>query len=635
MESKDSDLQTALHAAALFNKHSVLRVLLESSSHTSLLEECDRSGRTALHLACGAGSTEAALLLLEHRAACGTLDALGRTALHYACQASNVVLMEALLVRDPKLALVADSEGVLPVHLACAAVGACSGKLIKSSPASALALDASRASCLHYAAVGGDVDLVNKLLSMGCSLTSVDRSGNTAMHFASLTGHTHVVAELLKHADGLAMATAINLFGDSPALLAAFGGHTSTLKLLLQHVGMPRVAENNDTLLHKAAFGGHTECVSFLLSQQRKPDFAIDARGSGGATALHKAAAGGNAEVVRMLLKAGASPAVRDEEDALPIHTACQWGRAAAAQVLHPLFPAPERTLQGATPLHLAAASGDVACFKFCLSVYKDSPVTTGSGFFAAHFAAKNGRVELVTEVLSTRLDLLEARTSEGLSVRDVAMACGNSKFAAAVAALSSNHNGGFDRSDISAVTADAPDLEGGESLIHDEAVGSIREQSFSAANQEMVNRAVALFNAKPQKGVQFLIQHKLVEDSPDSIAKFLFDTEALSKKKIGELISENDEGSQALANAFLRQLDFAGKDFDAAIRLFLSKFMLPGEAQKIDRVMEMFASRFYAQNPGSIFANADTCYVSLIYFIFSVFPSSLIFEHDRSLLLL
>jgi cytohesin len=64
------------------------------------------------------------------------------------------------------------------------------------------------------------------------------------------------------------------------------------------------------------------------------------------------------------------------------------------------------------------------------------------------------------------------------------------------------------------------------------------------------------------------------------------------------------------LTNAFLRQLNFEGRDFDSAIRLFLSKFMLPGEAQKIDRVMEMFAQRYYSQNPGSFFANGDTCYV-------------------------
>jgi len=32
--------------------------------------------------------------------------------------------------------------------------------------------------------------------------------------------------------------------------------------------------------------------------------------------------------------------------------------------------------------------------------------------------------------------------------------------------------------------------------------------------------------------------------------------------------------------------------------RRFLQKFRLPGEAQKIDRIMEAFAARYYKQNP-------------------------------------
>ena len=37
--------------------------------------------------------------------------------------------------------------------------------------------------------------------------------------------------------------------------------------------------------------------------------------------------------------------------------------------------------------------------------------------------------------------------------------------------------------------------------------------------------------------------------------------------------------------------------------------FRLPGEAQKIDRMMECFAQRYCQLNP-NIFTNPDTCYV-------------------------
>eukprot|EP00965_Chrysotila_dentata_P072373 2391587-Pleurochrysis_carterae.AAC.3 len=53
--------------------------------------------------------------------------------------------------------------------------------------------------------------------------------------------------------------------------------------------------------------------------------------------------------------------------------------------------------------------------------------------------------------------------------------------------------------------------------------------------------------------------------------------------------------------------IDFGGLTFDAALRKFLSHFWLPGEAQKIDRMMEKFAERYCSQNNDSgIFANAD-----------------------------
>jgi brefeldin A-inhibited guanine nucleotide-exchange protein len=38
---------------------------------------------------------------------------------------------------------------------------------------------------------------------------------------------------------------------------------------------------------------------------------------------------------------------------------------------------------------------------------------------------------------------------------------------------------------------------------------------------------------------------------------------------------------------AFVDRLDFSGKEFVAALRIFLEGFRLPGEAQKIDRLME------------------------------------------------
>lgn len=60
--------------------------------------------------------------------------------------------------------------------------------------------------------------------------------------------------------------------------------------------------------------------------------------------------------------------------------------------------------------------------------------------------------------------------------------------------------------------------------------------------------------------------------------------------------------------HSYVDAMDFTGLKFDDAIRMFLLDFRLPGEAQKIDRLMEKFAERYHvcnASQPDYPFANA------------------------------
>ena len=69
-----------------------------------------------------------------------------------------------------------------------------------------------------------------------------------------------------------------------------------------------------------------------------------------------------------------------------------------------------------------------------------------------------------------------------------------------------------------------------------------------------------------------------------------------------------NTFGNLDCISGAIASLDFSGMDFVQALRQFLQAFRLPGEAQKIDRMMEKFADRFCELNP-SVFAKADTAY--------------------------
>lgn len=119
----------------------------------------------------------------------------------------------------------------------------------------------------------------------------------------------------------------------------------------------------------------------------------------------------------------------------------------------------------------------------------------------------------------------------------------------------------------------------------------------------------ISLFNRKPKKGIEFLIKANKVGGSPKEIADFLKDASGLNKTLIGDYLGEREDLSLKVMHEYVDSFDFQGMEFDEAIRVFLRGFRLPGEAQKIDRIMEKFAERYCKCNP-KVFTSADTAYV-------------------------
>ncbi|KAL3649473.1 Brefeldin A-inhibited guanine nucleotide-exchange protein 2 [Castilleja foliolosa] len=123
------------------------------------------------------------------------------------------------------------------------------------------------------------------------------------------------------------------------------------------------------------------------------------------------------------------------------------------------------------------------------------------------------------------------------------------------------------------------------------------------------LQEGVSLFNRKPKKGIEFLINANKVGNSAEEIAAFLKSASGLNKTLIGDYLGEREDLSLKVMHAYVDSFDFEGMEFDEAIRIFLQGFRLPGEAQKIDRIMEKFAERYCKCNP-KVFSSADTAYV-------------------------
>lgn len=131
---------------------------------------------------------------------------------------------------------------------------------------------------------------------------------------------------------------------------------------------------------------------------------------------------------------------------------------------------------------------------------------------------------------------------------------------------------------------------------------------------QEEIETGILKFNQSSKKGIAFLAERGHLEMTPKSVAHFLRQYgEKLDKTAVGEYLGREREyeGGFCLKvlHEFVDSMDFSGMAFDLAIRYFLAGFRLPGEAQKIDRLMEKFAERYYLQNKDT-FASADMAFI-------------------------
>ncbi|KAJ8318690.1 hypothetical protein KUTeg_003781 [Tegillarca granosa] len=102
-----------------------------------------------------------------------------------------------------------------------------------------------------------------------------------------------------------------------------------------------------------------------------------------------------------------------------------------------------------------------------------------------------------------------------------------------------------------------------------------VSEDSKNNPKTKQMSIGKKKFNMDPKKGIEYLVENDLLPNTPEEVAKFLYQGEGLNKTAIGDYLGEK----------------------------------LPGEAQKIDRMMECFAERYCELNTG-VFTSTDTCYV-------------------------
>ncbi|OEL36569.1 ARF guanine-nucleotide exchange factor GNL2 [Dichanthelium oligosanthes] len=121
-------------------------------------------------------------------------------------------------------------------------------------------------------------------------------------------------------------------------------------------------------------------------------------------------------------------------------------------------------------------------------------------------------------------------------------------------------------------------------------------------------------YNRDQKKGVEYLKLCHLVPTPPEprSMAYFLRYSPGLDKNKIGEFLGDPDELNLKVLKEFTETFDFTGAILDTALRTYLETFRLPGESQKIGRILEAFSERFFEQQQATarVFATKDAAFI-------------------------
>jgi Sec7-like guanine-nucleotide exchange factor len=126
--------------------------------------------------------------------------------------------------------------------------------------------------------------------------------------------------------------------------------------------------------------------------------------------------------------------------------------------------------------------------------------------------------------------------------------------------------------------------------------------------------KASIKFNMKPKNGIAYLqskgfIAKEPMSDAVKDICHFLTSTSTLDKTAIGDYLGEDIPLNKEVLYFYIDSFEFNNVPFVEALKRLLSGFRLPGEGQKVDRVMEKFGEKYCKDNPDN-FGSAECVYL-------------------------
>lgn len=260
---------------------------------------------------------------------------------------------------------------------------------------------------LHRAAWGDSLETVQLLLDRGSDVNAADRSGNTALHIAADMGFGRVVKRLCEQAQ-----THVGVQGQdglTPLHYAALRGHDDIAKILIaRNAPLDTRDKLGRTPLHCAAGNGQVSVAELLLDKGAKVNETDERVGW---TPLHYAAGNGQVAVAELLLEKGAKV---NETDAglgwTALHCAAEDGQVSMTKLLLDKGAKVNKMDDkvGWAPLHFAAMKGNAAAVDRLIMGGADINKADKIGFTPFIFAAINGHYAVIDSLISRGATIVE-----------------------------------------------------------------------------------------------------------------------------------------------------------------------------------------------------------------------------------
>ena len=334
-------------------------------------------------------------------------DAIGGTPLMGAAYKGKVQVVKSLIERgaDPSLM---DNRGWNSLHVAANGGDADIIDLIHTQVPNIESKTGDGCTPLMIAAFNSKLHAVKWFLEKGATVTREDNSGANALHFAAEGGDTDIIDLIHTHLLNIESKTSQ---GRTPLMMAALGGKLQAVKWFLEKGATVNCDDNRGwNTLHFAAEGGDTDIIDLIHTHLPN----VDSKTNEGYTPLMVAAFKGKLPVVKWFLEKGATATLKDKAGWNMLHSAAQGGDTDILDLIHNHVPNIEsRSLVGITPLMVAVGNCKLHAVQWFIEKGASVACVDENGCNILHFAAKNCDPDIIHRILTYVPDI-ESKTAFG-----------------------------------------------------------------------------------------------------------------------------------------------------------------------------------------------------------------------------